>query len=293
MSSDAGRIFVGVDGGGSGCRAVAALADGTRLADARGGPANAFDDPERAGRVVLALLQRLATEAGLGPGDLPAARVHVGLAGVVDESRAARVRAVLGLDRVRVTDDRPTALVGALGGRDGCLAAIGTGSFVGVRSEGTTRFFGGWGMHVSDEASGAWIGRAILRRCVAVHDGLTRSSDLIETVRGEIGGGVVEIAAFAASARPAAWAALAPLVVEGARSKNPHALAIMRAGAAWIVRCTRAADPRGRLPLVLTGGLGPSYAPYLPQPIRDRLASPEGSPLDGALALAMSAGRTA
>ena len=61
-------LYLGVDGGGSGCRAVLADAQGTVLARAEGGPANINSAPEVAIRNILSVTGAVMAEAGSLPG---------------------------------------------------------------------------------------------------------------------------------------------------------------------------------------------------------------------------------
>lgn len=284
MTDDGARLILGVDGGGSGCRVALARADGAVLARASGGPANVHADPEGAAREVEAAVRRATALAGLERIDGAAA--HLGLAGVMRPDDGDGVAAAIGLRDAVVTDDLETSLAGALGTRDGVLAAIGTGSCLAARRDGALRRFGGWGPALGDEASGAWLGRSLLRRCLLVHDGLEIESPLTAAVRARFGGGPAAIVAFARTARPADYAALAPLVVEAAGAGDAAGCALMRRGATYLAACLDAVAPRDREVVCLTGGLGPHYAPHLPAGHRARLAAPAGTALDGALALA-------
>ena len=85
---------------------------------------------------------------------------------------ATAIAEALPIDNVTVSDDRPTNMAGALGGTDGYVAAIGTGSFLGRQSGAEQRFIGGWGLRLGDEASGAWLGRRVLSRVLDWRDGV-------------------------------------------------------------------------------------------------------------------------
>ncbi|MGR3484295.1 MAG: BadF/BadG/BcrA/BcrD ATPase family protein [Paracoccaceae bacterium] len=266
--------IVGVDGGGSGCRVAALCGDVRR--EAAGGPANATTDEAGAIAAVIAAIR--ATGAGRG-------RAHLGLAGVLDRALAQRIASVVGVATglaCTVTDDRATTLAGALRG-DGALAALGTGTITGVRRGGEARFAGGWGGLLSDHGSGAWLGRQSLMLALEAQDGLRPPSDLTTALLSDHGGpsGLV---AFAQGSGPAGWATLAPRVLDAAEAGDPTGAALMRWGAARLSRTLRALGGAD-LPLCLTGGLGPRYAPWLPG---WRLVPPAGTALDGALALALA-----
>jgi glucosamine kinase len=270
---DGRDILIGIDGGGSSCRF--ALLAGGRRQEIVLGPANVHSDREGAIGTLHAGLAELVAMAG----DLSGARLHAGLAGVLTEDDARRVAAALPVARARVTDDRPTTMRGALGPGNGTVAAIGTGSFFGRQAGGARRFVGGWGYQLGDEASGAWLGRRLLSATLHAADGLRPASPLAKAVIDRFGG-TPGIVAFAKDARPADMAGLAARLIEDRR--DPVAAELLREGADWVLRVIRALGWMPEEPLCLLGGLGPHYAPLLDVPV----AAPQGTALDGALALA-------
>jgi glucosamine kinase len=296
MSRAPADLVIGIDGGGSRCRAAVAGRDGEILGRGEAGPANVSSDfagalASLAGAVAAALASagRVAREV---------AAVHAGLAGVMRPADAARIAEALpGLALgghvpaagVAVTDDRPTSVAGALAGRDGALAAVGTGSFVALARGGGLRCVGGWGAVAGDQASGARLGRGLLERTLLWHDGLAPGTPLLAATLAGFGGDPVALVEFAAAARPAELAALAPGVAEAAGAGDGAGLALMREGAAYL-EC--ALDALGLGPdevLCLGGGLGPRYAAHLRDDLRARLAAPAGDALAGAVRLAAEA----
>lgn len=276
-------LFLGVDGGGTGCRVALWNAGGTLLARADGGPANVSSDFDGACGHILAAIAEVEAVAGQS---VTRAVAHLGLAGVMSPKTGAAVAARMPMVRCRVTDDRPTTIAGALGGADGAVLAVGTGSFVGVQRDGQVRAVGGWGFQVSDNASAAWIGRAGLAATLDAVDGLAPHGAMAQALLQRFGGDPNAIVAFAAVARPVEYGALAPLVL-GA-GDDPAALAILGQGAEWLDRALHALDHDDTLPLCLIGGLGPRYRAALDRPGR-RFVAPKGTALDGALVLARGA----
>ncbi|MFW2588664.1 BadF/BadG/BcrA/BcrD ATPase family protein [Sagittula sp. SSi028] len=276
------QIYIGVDGGGSGCRAAVGLGDAAPVGFGAAGPANVFSDFDGAIGNVRSAIGQAVAQAGVAPNASATARVHLGLAGVLDAAMAQRVAQALGGDP-RVTDDRPTMLAGALGGGEGALAAIGTGSFVARRCGGDLRAVGGWGLVLSDEASGAWLGRALLAETLAAQDGMVGATALTRDTLAHFGT-PSDVVAFAASAAPHAFAVFAPSVVAAAQAGDVTAVRLMTRGADWIEQALLATGADPAEPLCLTGGLGTAYVDYLTKPWH--LADPIGTALDGALILA-------
>jgi glucosamine kinase len=279
---------IGVDGGGTGCRL--ALVRGKARFETKGGPCNVSTDTAGALRELSAGLDRLAAQSGLDRGAVRALPICLGLAGVVTGDPRPDVTEALRLGRARVLDDRAVALRGALGSRDGALVGLGTGSFFALQQGGQVRLAGGWGLRLGDEASGAWLGREILRYTLEVVDGLERESLLTETLLARLAG-PAGIVAFSLSARPQDYAAFAPEIVAAAEAGDFAGREIMRRGRAHVVATLEGMGWHAGMPLVLAGGLAESYKPHLPSEFQGALAAPEASPLDGALALAAEMAR--
>ena len=80
MASDMIEHFIGIDGGGSGCRVAITDASGTILGEGRGGPANATTDMKATLANLQDALNDAVEEAGLSSEQLARARGHAGLA---------------------------------------------------------------------------------------------------------------------------------------------------------------------------------------------------------------------
>ena len=118
-------FVLGIDGGGTGCRAALADADGRIIGQGQGGPANINTDVDAAAVNILAATAQALEGTGADPRDLIAT---LGLAGGTMATATERLAGLLPFARVQIVNDAVTAARGALGTQDGILAAIGTGS---------------------------------------------------------------------------------------------------------------------------------------------------------------------
>ena len=283
MQGDSSSFLIGIDGGGSACRAALSKGDGTRRHEVTLGAANVSTDFAGAVGVIRQALSQLCGLAGIEVAALAGARAHVGLAGVMNAEIAARVAAELPMRRLVVSDDRPTAVAGALGNGAGAVAAIGTGSFLARRSDGGLQLAGGWGYALGDQASGGWLGKRLLKEILLAVDGFAEWTDLARAIFDEFDCDPSAIVAFSLSARPGDFARLAPRL---AVSSDPLAKALMQSGADYINRGLRAMGWNPGERICVMGGLGPSYLRYLPEEMQAASQDPKGSSLDGALQLA-------
>ncbi|HVG48280.1 MAG TPA: BadF/BadG/BcrA/BcrD ATPase family protein [Rubellimicrobium sp.] len=277
-------LYLGIDGGGTGCRAAVADEDRRVLGRGAAGPANIASDPEGARANILAAARAAVVEAGLSESEVPALRAGLGLAGANAGGTVERLRSALPFASVRIATDAVAAVKGALGVADGIVAALGTGSVFGLQQAGEVRQIGGWGLVLGDEGSGAWMGRTLLSRALRAVDGFVPMTPLLAEVL-EDHGGAEAVVTFSLWAKPVDFARLAPKVVG---SLDPAALAVLERATADVADAVDLLQAGGSLPVVLLGGLGPIYAERLAGrwPIRP----PLGSALDGALRLAYEGG---
>ncbi len=273
-------LFVGIDGGGTGCRAAVADGTGRILGQATAGPANIASDPEGARANILAAVRAALAAAALPADLLPDLRAGLGLAGANAGGAVDRLREGLPFASARIETDAVAAVKGALGPEDGIVAALGTGSVFGVQRAGSVRQIGGWGLVLGDEGSGAWIGRALCAAAVRAVDGFQPVTPLLEAILAERGG-PLGLTAFSLVARPVDFAALAPRAVG---SDEPSAREIMSRATADVAGAVELLQAGGSLPVVFLGGLGPTYAARLGGRWTVRPAA--GTALDGALWLA-------
>lgn len=264
--------FLGLDGGGSGCRAVLADQTGRILGRGSAGPANIASDLASAAQNIRAACD--AAMAGFEGGDI---RAVFGLAGANLGDAAEALAAQLPF-KTRIVQDVTTSVRGALGTGDGIVAAIGTGSVFARQLGGVIHSIGGWGLRLGDEGSGAWIGRALGIAAARASDGFREITPLLRDALSEWDGRAGLIA-FSLRATPADWAVYAPRVLN---SDDTTAYEIRDQAEAEIRAAITLLQPASALPVTWIGGLGKMLA-LSDWPAHEAL----GTSLDGALAMAM------
>jgi glucosamine kinase len=289
-------LFLGVDGGGSKCRAR--LRDGAgrgaglgrTLGEGLGGPANVWRDPVGAMRSILEAAHGAALSAGMPDSVLARAHVGCGLAGAGQPSAVARFLAEpRPFASISVETDAYAAWLGAFGGKDGGILIVGTGSCGLAVVGGGRTYVGGSGAEISDEGSGAAIGRDAVRRALWAQDGRAPMTGLAAAVLAIFAGGRQSIVDWARTAKPADYARLAPLVFEHAARGDALALALINGAAAEIARIGRRLLELGAPSLALIGGLAEPIHPFLPPDLAARIVPPAADAMDGAILLAQRA----
>jgi glucosamine kinase len=278
-------LYLGIDGGGSGCRAAVADAAGRVLGRGEAASANSWTDPEGARANILAAARAALAASGEAAG-LAGLKAVLGLAGANVGAAAERLADGLPFARAQIESDAVVALKGALGDDDGVVAAIGTGSVYGVQRAGAVRMIGGWGFQLGDQGSGARLGRDLLEAALLAHDRLADPAPLLGDVLAEHGG-PMGIVAFGRSAAPADFARLAPRVLDAAAAGDPAAAAILASAEAAITGAIDRLMADGPpVPLCFLGGLGQVFARRLAPRYPGLIRAPRGTALDGALLLA-------
>ncbi len=279
--------FLGIDGGGTNCRARVRDADGRLVGEATGGPSNIATDPVEA----VANIAKVS-EAAFLKGGLPASRLSqcsacFGLAGANMAGATARVQShAWPFQKLRIEHDGIIACVGAHAGEDGAIASIGTGAVYVVSIGGKLQTFGGWGFMLSDQGSGADLGREALRRSLYARDGLIEASPFTDAVWARFDGSVEKLQHFVDGARPRDYGALAPMLFEHAEQGDPIARFILERGQTGITLALDHIVKLGVVRICLLGGIGRAYRAYLPERFKPYLAPPRHDPLDGAILLA-------
>ncbi len=273
--------FIAVDGGGTRCRL--ALVDSVEVIRAEVGSTNITTDISGALVQLQAGLGLLAQQAEMSLDALADVPCYLGVSGYQEARDYQELTNALPLKRVKIEDDRPAALVGALEARSGALVHSGTGSFFGVQKDGVMRFSGGWGAVLGDYGSAAWLGRNALALVLEAEDGLREKTSLTEILLTKFGS-PAEILRFATTAKPSEFGSLAPLVM--AQSDDPMAQEILGKAAAHFEFNLKQIGWDHSLPVCLSGGLAVHLAPFLTEDVSRNLIASAGSPLDGAIVLA-------
>jgi glucosamine kinase len=285
-----GTFLLGVDGGGTRCRARLCGPDGVKLGEAIAGPANIRFGIDDSLAAVLQATRECLRQAGLSSRDLPRITACLALAGASEPGEIAVAQArVHPFGHTVLTTDARAACIGAHGGRPGGIIVVGTGT-IGWAELGERHYrVGGWGVPISDEGSGAWVGCEALRRVLWAHDGRMSWTTLLSTLFERFDRDPHAIVRFSSEALPRDFGTLAPFVVEHAKSGDSVAIELMRAAGGHIDLLAERLHALGAQRLALVGGLAAEMTGWVSSATRARLVAPIGDALDGALWLARAA----
>jgi glucosamine kinase len=280
-------LFLGIDAGGTNCRARLVDADGNVLGSGHAGPANLTVGVDKAHKAVMAASAQAFAKAGLGRAAMRRTHAGMGVAGADDPGQARRMAARrFGFASVTIRSDAETACIGAHGGRDGGVLVLGTGSNGIVRKRGKLGRVSGDGFLISDLGSGAVVGHAAARQALAAHQRLITPSPFTRRLMRRFDNDPVKMRTWALAATPSHWGELAPLVFAFADKADPVARQLVADAVADVIRILDRMVALGARRIALTGGLADSYARRLPRRLARIIVPAQQDALSGAIDLA-------
>lgn len=286
--TEAPAFYLGIDAGGSNCRARLCGTDGGVLGSGGCGPANAGLGLDALAETLLDAAREAFADAGLSFADAaPRTSAGIGIAGLSRSgARAFLEAAPWPFARTAFATDAVIANLGTHGGADGATLIIGTGSVAQLAFEGRSYTIGGYGFPISDEGSGAALGLSAMRHALRALDGRTVKTPLSTAITRRFDHDPVRAIAWMDGAAPRDYAALAPLVMDHAEANDTIARSIVEDAAGHIERFIETIFEAGAPRCALAGGLAPRMLPWLRARTLRRLSDPAGDALDGALLLA-------
>ncbi|MDO6428813.1 BadF/BadG/BcrA/BcrD ATPase family protein [Thalassotalea sp. 1_MG-2023] len=279
--------FLGIDGGGSKCKAIIVDADNKVLGEGISGPANPLHGFEQAVNSITesAHIALKASGLNLQLSDLTAG---VGLAGVNLPAlfeQMSNWQHPFG--KMFLATDLLIACLAAHNGDDGAVMITGTGSCGFSYVDGHPYTIGGHGFPHGDKGSGAWFGFQAANYVLMSLDGLKAPSMINEKLLTllDVKDGLQMVEAIAG--KPAAfYARLANLVFDAAEQGDFAAKAIVEEGACYISGVARQLEKQNPPRISLIGGLTPRIKPWLDEDIKHKLAEPICAPEMGSVIFA-------
>ncbi|MBQ4828691.1 ATPase [Alteromonas sp. MMG017] len=329
--------YIGVDGGGTHCRVQLEDEQGNVLSCAEAGSANimtnaavamqsiinasekaisAISKPTSAiGKPISAIGKPISAvdKHGSATGEreesaIKLNQIHLaaGLAGAnIPSALNEFLRLPHPFKSVTVISDLHAACLGAHNGQPGALIICGTGSAATVFTGSSTRTNshqfndkGGYGLSISDNASGGWLGLEAVKHCLLVFDELIPQSLLFISVCDSLAvTNAHELVTKVAGFKGKEFGALAPSVVAAYEKGCPAAKVLIQQGASYLnavgetLTCKTIVDKTSNekafnnqdLPLCLVGGLSHVYQPLISADLQARLIEPKSSPQVGVI----------
>jgi glucosamine kinase len=284
--------LIGVDGGGSGTRALIHSIHGELVGTGEAGPSALQQGIPQAWDHILQAVRGGFAAAGLAVPAWQRCALAAGLSGVSHAPwRQAFLARDPGFGLLEAETDSFTMLMGAHGGQPGAIVIAGTGSIAeALRADGSRATVGGWGFRVDDEGSGGWLGLQAVRHALAAFDGRANPGPLARRVWMHCGDEREALQDWCGSAGQFEFGQLARAVFE-CEDSDPAAARLLVQATEALEELALAIDPRGRLPLAVSGSIGQKLAPRLRPYVRSRIVPARAGAAEGALMLAQRAVR--
>ncbi|PEQ14330.1 ATPase [Novosphingobium sp. PC22D] len=281
------RRYLGIDAGGSNCRARLTDETGAILGTGLSGPANARVGLDQLFATLSQAADQAIAQAGLSPAQVGEIHAGMGIAGISRPGMPEQLETLrFPFASVAYETDAAIANIGAHSGADGATLILGTGSVAFVQVADRRFTIGGYGFPISDEGSGAALGLSAMRHALRALDGRTQRTRLSTAVTERFGHDPAEAIAWMDDAAPGDYAAFAPMVMDHAEDGDPIARSIVEDAAGHVERFVETIFERGAPRCVLVGGLSHRMRDWLRARTIARLSEPLGDALDGALQLA-------
>ncbi|MEF0941171.1 N-acetylglucosamine kinase [Rhizobium sp. BR 362] len=285
--TDNAGYFLGIDGGGTGCRARIEDAAGTILGQGLSGPATTRLGIDEAWASIARAFGAAIEEAGLDPSEIAHVHTGVGLAGIGRKGALEALRAIKHpFASIDFVSDGEGACLGAHSGRDGAIVIAGTGSIGLGFVEGRHLRVGGYGFPISDEGSGADLGLKAVQLALRAHDGRHEKTALLREIMQRFQNDPMEAVAWMDRASATDYAALAPMVMRHADQGDAAGRRIVQSAAEHIDTLIRSLFDKGAPRVSLLGGLSSPLEPWLAPDVRRRLKPIDGDAVSGAIILA-------
>ncbi|MFC0446082.1 BadF/BadG/BcrA/BcrD ATPase family protein [Pseudidiomarina halophila] len=284
--------YVGVDGGGTKCRAELYNPQGDLLGSGVAGSANIARQGNTAEQSILSAVRNAFDAADIDQRYLGDACVCAGLAGANLPSAAATLsKWQHPFQQFHFTSDLHTALYGAHAGENGAVLVMGTGSCAAALVDGNLTQFGGHGFLLGDKGSGAWLGKQAVMHTLEAIDGVVERGELAEAVCSHYQcQSATDIVDRLIQANPGVFGEICPIILKLARENEPTARALVERGSRYLSDIARKAVQLSGGNLVIAGGVAEAMTPWLDEDIRSALRPTQFGPEWGAILLYQNGG---
>lgn len=281
--------FLGIDGGGTKCKARLEDNQGNILAECITGPANPARDTKQAITSIEEAIAELVNIARLSLSDVNKIHAAIGLAGLnIPSCKDEMTQWKHPFASVTWTTDLHIACLGAHGIESGAVIITGTGSSGIVCTTDQHVEYGGHGFTLGDEGSGAWLGRSAIGAVLKGLEGLSTyseafSSALLTTIDCE---SIQQVVHKYNNTSPANFAELAPLVFDFAENNDPVAKDIVFQAAQYIDKLAQKLLSLSPTRFSIMGGISHRISPWLNTKTQNKLSKVLNTPEMGAVLLA-------
>ncbi|NLS12752.1 N-acetylglucosamine kinase [Vibrio sp. SM6] len=279
--------YVGVDGGGTSCRARIRDEHGQWVGEAKSGSANILLGVELAMQSIIEAIEQAARQGGISSTQF--CQMHVGLALAGAEQKQAW-QDFMALPHpfasLTLNTDAYGACIGAHNKGNGAILIAGTGSCGILLQEGVQHVVGGHEFPISDQGSGAVMGLRLIQQVLLAYDGVRDHSALSHRILAHFNDDIDTIVQWSKTALPRDYGQFSPDIFVYAQHGDPLAKELLSQTAADIDMWLSALQQKGAQRICLMGGIAERIGPWLSPPLRHLIVEPQFDAIEGALMFA-------
>ena len=279
------QYYIGIDGGGTKCKARLESSSGQLLSEAIAGAANAARNLEQSVTSITEVCEKVFEKANLPLDRLANTHVGLGLAGLNIPSVKKEFDSVTFPFKSWVsTTDLNIACLGAHNGEKGAVIILGTGSSAVVIKGDRELNIGGHGFLLGDQGSGAWIGKQAVTLSLLELDGFSKEQGLAKTVLAHYNcANQSDLVSLLNKALPAKFATIAPTIIALSQEKLPQANTIINEATTYIDKLISIVASHKPQRISIIGGLASAFGPLLSEQSQSILSTSKLSPEQGAI----------
>ncbi len=279
--------YVGIDGGGTSCRARIRDELGTLIGEANSGSANILLGTQLAMNSIHTAISNAAKQGNLTENDYK--NMHVGLALAGAEQRSAWNELMFiphPFASVTLNTDAYGACIGAHAGKNGAIMISGTGSCGIYLKNHKQHVVGGREFPISDLGSGAMMGLDLIQQTLLAYDEIHPHTELSQHVFHYFEQDVDNIVTWSKTAKPKDYAQFAPLIFELADKGDELAVALLKKTANDIEMYLMALNRKGANKIALMGGIAQRIENWLSPHVQQWIVKPQFDAIEGAIMFA-------
>ncbi|WP_300178996.1 N-acetylglucosamine kinase [uncultured Aliivibrio sp.] len=280
-------FYVGIDGGGTSCRARIRNAQGELLGEAKSGSANILLGVAVAMDSIITAITQAAAQSELSENDF--ATMHVGLALAGAEQKSAWhefMQLKHPFASMTLNTDAYGACLGAHKGKNGAIMIAGTGSCGIYIQDGQQHVVGGREFPISDQGGGAIMGLHLIQRTLLASDGIKPTTTLTEHVLAHFTHDIDSIVDWSKTARPCDYGQFSPTIFALALKGDDLAIELLQQTASDIEMFLTALNKKGATQIALMGSIGERIVEWLSPSIRQYLVQPQCDAIEGGIMMA-------
>lgn len=279
--------YVGIDGGGTSCRARIRDAAGQLVGEAKSGSANILLGVNVAMESIIDAIAQAATLGGLTEADF--SKMHVGLALAGAEQKSAW-QDFMALPHpfasVVLNTDAYGACIGAHNGDEGAIMIAGTGSCGIYLSGNQQHVVGGREFPISDQGGGAVMGLRLIQQVLLADDGIVEKTPLAEHVLGHFNHDIDQIVTWSKNALPRDYGQFSPAIFHYSTLGDSLAISMLKQTAADIEMFLVALNQKGATRICLMGSIAERIKAWLSPPVQAWVVDAQFDAIEGALMFA-------